>query len=219
MEGFGGTVDLGVRQIAFLLVPAGVLSAVLAEPIVRLVYERGEFTPEQTPVVAGALAAFSVGLVFNGWMLMLNRAFYALQLNWAPLLVAGGNLVLNALLNLALYRVGVWGIPLATSLANLAGAAALLLLLRPRVEAVRPARTAVTVGRIVLASAALAAASFLVWFGLDQLLGRSLGAQLISVGAGLAAGTLAYLGACRVLNVRELGALLALRRVPRDDAP
>ena len=43
---FARTVDLGVRQIAFLLVPAGVVSAVLAEPIVRLVYERGEFTPD-----------------------------------------------------------------------------------------------------------------------------------------------------------------------------
>ena len=40
--------------------------AVLAEPIVRLVYQRGEFTPAQTPVVAAALAAFSLGLAFNG---------------------------------------------------------------------------------------------------------------------------------------------------------
>ena len=74
---FRETVALGVRQIGFLLVPAGAVSAVLAEPIVRLVYQRGAFTPGQTTVVAGALAAFSLGLVFNGWMLMLNRAFFS----------------------------------------------------------------------------------------------------------------------------------------------
>ena len=84
MAGFARTLDTGIRQIGFLLIPAGLVSAVLAEPITRLVYQRGEFTPDQTPVVAGALAAFAVGLVFNGWMLLLNRAFYGLQSNWIP---------------------------------------------------------------------------------------------------------------------------------------
>ena len=65
-DGFRRTVATGLRQIAFLLVPASVLCAVLAEPIVRLVYQRGEFTPRQTPVVAASLAAFALGLVFNG---------------------------------------------------------------------------------------------------------------------------------------------------------
>ena len=61
MAGFRNTVAVGMRQIAFLLVPASVAAAVLAEPIVRLLYQRGEFTPDQTPVVAAALAAFSTG--------------------------------------------------------------------------------------------------------------------------------------------------------------
>ena len=77
--------------------------AALAEPITRLVYERGAFTSDQTPVVAGALAAFSVGLVFNGWMLLLNRAFYGLQANWIPTVVALGNLALNVALFAAFY--------------------------------------------------------------------------------------------------------------------
>src|SRR5256886_9670921 len=70
--GFRSTLALGLRQIAFLLVPASVISAVLAEPITRVVYQRGQFEPSQTPVVAGALAAFSAGLLFNGMMLLLN---------------------------------------------------------------------------------------------------------------------------------------------------
>jgi hypothetical protein len=39
-----------------------------------------------------------------------------------------------------------------------------------------------------------------------------LGAQLVSVGFALAAGAVAYLAACRALGVRELDALLSLRR-------
>src|SRR5207248_11411868 len=130
--GFRDTVALGLRQIAFLLIPASAVSAVLAEPITRLIYERGAFQPSQTPIVAGALAAFSAGLFFNGAMLLLNRAFFSLQSNWIPTTIALGNLFLNAILDFALYRVGAWGIPLATAIVNVAGTWALLVYLRRR---------------------------------------------------------------------------------------
>ena len=104
------TLDGGLRQIAFLLVPAGLLSIVLAEPIVRLVYERGEFTAEDTVIVAQCLQAFSLGLVFNGWMLILNRSFYAVQTNWTPTAIALGAVGLNAVLDAVFYRFGIWGI-------------------------------------------------------------------------------------------------------------
>jgi putative peptidoglycan lipid II flippase len=212
MAGFGRTVDTGVRQIGFLLVPAGLVSAVLAEPITRLLYQRGEFTPDQTPVVAGALAAFAVGLVFNGWMLLLNRAFYGLRLNWIPTLVALGNLILNVALFAALYHVGVWGLPLATSLSNLAGALALAVLLWRKVGRIDTRSTLLALGRILLAAAVASGLAALVWWAVDAALGRSLVGQILSVGLGLAVGTAGYLGACRLLGVRELGSLLALRR-------
>jgi putative peptidoglycan lipid II flippase len=212
LAGFGRTVDTGVRQIAFLLVPAGLVSAVLAEPITRLLYQRGEFTPDQTPVVAGALAAFSVGLVFNGWMLLLNRAFYGLQQNWIPTLVALGNLALNVGLFVALYRVGVWGLPLAVSLSNLAGALALAVVMWRRVGGVGTWSTLGALARIALASVIASGLAVLVWWGLDSALGRSLGGQIVSVGVALVVGTGAYLGSCRLLGVRELGSLLALGR-------
>jgi putative peptidoglycan lipid II flippase len=209
--GFRTTVGLGVRQIAFMLVPASAVSAVLAEPITRLVYQRGEFEPSQTPVVAGALAAFSAGLFFNGTMLMLNRAFFSLQSNWIPTAVALGNLGLNAALDAAFYRFGTWGIPLATSLVNVAGTVVLFTLLRRRLGRLELRETADSVLRIVSASVLLAAASFGIWYGLDSVTGRSFGGQLVSVGAALSAGLVVYFLSCRALRVRELGALLALR--------
>jgi putative peptidoglycan lipid II flippase len=211
LDGFRSTVGLGLRQIAFLLVPASVFAAVLAEPIVRLVYQRGHFGPGQTPVVAEVLAAFSLGLTFNGAMLMLNRAFFSLQSPWIPTAVALANLALNAALDAAFYHVGAWGIALSTSLVNIAGTALLLILLRRRLQRIEFARTADAAVRIVAASTVLAAVSYGVWRGLDIALGRALWAQLISVGSALVAGTVAYLVFCRLLGVRELNALLALR--------
>ena len=211
LAGFRRTVATGLRQIAFLLVPASAASAVLAEPIVRLLYERGEFGAAETTVVAGALAAFSLGLTFNGMMLMLNRGFFGLQSPWTPTAVSLGNVVLNTLLYAVFYRVGVWGIPLAVSLANIAGAGALLLLLRMRVGRMELRETARATGKITLAAAALAAVAYGVWYVLDEALGRSFGGQVASVGTALLAGAGAYVVCCRLLGVRELDALLSLR--------
>ena len=210
-EGFRSTVATGLRQIAFLLVPASVVCAVLAEPIVRLVYQRGEFTPDQTPIVASALAAFSLGLAFNGAMLLLNRAFFSLQAARIPTLVAAGNLFFNGLLYVLLYRVGVWGVPLAISIANIAGALALVLLLRRRIGRLELGRTFGALVRISAASAVLGAVAYGVWRVLDDVLGRDFVGQVVSVGCGVAAGGLAYLAACRLLRVREIDTLLSLR--------
>ncbi len=211
LDGFRETVSLGLRQIAFLLLPASVVCAVLAEPITRLVYQRGQWGPHETRVTAGALAAFSAGLAFNGAMLMLNRAFFSLQSNWLPTWVAFANLGLNAALDAAFYRLGTWGIPLSTAVVNGAATAALLVLLRRRLGRVDFRAIAAATGRIVAACMPLAAAAYLVWDGLDALLGRTLAAQVVSVGLALVAGLVAYLAAARLLGVREMQALLSLR--------
>ena len=211
LDGFRNTVAMGLRQISFLLVPASVICVVLAEPIVRLVYERGEFKPDQTPIVAGALAAFSLGLSFNGMMLLLNRAFFGLQSPKVPTLVAGGNLVFNALLYAVFYRVGVWGVPFAISIANIAGALALVLLLRRRAGDVDLGGTTLAFVRIAAASAVLGAVAFGVWWVLDDLLGRSFPAQALSMLGALGLGGAAYLVASRALGVREIETLLSLR--------
>jgi putative peptidoglycan lipid II flippase len=211
LVGFRNTVGLGLRQIAFLLLPASAVTAVLAEPIVRLLYQRGDFTPDQTPVVAAALAAFSLGLAFNGAMLMLNRAFFSLQSPWTPTAVALGNLGLNAALDAVFFRLGTWGIPLATSVVNIVGTAALLALLRPRGGSPDVPQTLRSAALITVASALAAGAAYGAWYGLDQALGRALGSQILSMAGGLLASVAAYLVFCRLLGVRELQALLSLR--------
>ena len=104
------TLTTGLRRIAFLLVPSSVACAVLAQPMVRLVFQHGRFDAAQTQVVAQALAAFSLGLTFNGFMLMLNRAFFSLQMPWGPTKIAVATLVANGVLDCrvlpALRRLG-----------------------------------------------------------------------------------------------------------------
>jgi peptidoglycan biosynthesis protein MviN/MurJ (putative lipid II flippase) len=128
-----------------------------------------------------------------------------------PTWIALGNLVLNAALDAVFYRFGTWGIPLATTLVNIAGTAALLILLRRRLGRVEFGGIAAALGRIVAASAALAAASYGVWRVLDQALGRGTGGQVVSLGVALVVGGAVYVAACLLLRVRELDALRSLR--------
>jgi putative peptidoglycan lipid II flippase len=215
--GLRRALDGGLRQIAFLLMPAGLLSIVLAEPIVELVYQRGEFTATDTTIVAQCLQAFSIGLVFNGWMLILNRSFYAVQTNWVPTAIALGAVGLNAAFDTVFYRLGIWGIPLATSTVNVVASIVLLVMMRRRVGLEHVGRTLVVVLRVTVCSALAAGLAFATWYGLDTALGDGLVGQLVSLGVALAVGGAVYLGAARVLGLRELEALLLLRS--RRDEP
>ena len=210
MEGFRRTVSTGLRQIGFLLIPAAAVSAVLAEPIVRILFQRGHFTAAQTPGVAHCLAAFSAGLVFNGAMLMLNRAFFSLQSNWLPTTIALGNLFLNAILDYAFYRFGVWGIPLGTAVCNFVATWALLVLLRRRLGRYEGGAIAQTVVRVTVSSAVVAGIAWAVWHPLDSALGHSFGAQVVSLGLALAAAIGTYYLMCRALRVRELDTLTSV---------
>ncbi|MDQ3671341.1 MAG: murein biosynthesis integral membrane protein MurJ [Actinomycetota bacterium] len=210
-DGLRRALDGGLRQIAFLLVPASLVSIALADPIVRLVYERGEFTSSDTTVVADCLQAFAIGLVFTGWMLLLNRSFYAIQSNWIPTSIALGTVGLNAAFDAVFYRLGIWGIPLATATVNVLGAATLLVMMRRRLGLEHVGRTLAVVGRIVVAATAGAGVALGAWYILDDWLGRSTLAQIVSLGTALVAAGLIYAGVARALGIRELEALLLLR--------
>lgn len=209
-DGFLETVSLGVRQIGFMLVPASAIGAALSIPIVRVLYERGAFGAEETTVVGHALAAFLIGLTFNGMMLMLNRAFFSLQAPWVPTWVALGNLFVNAGLDFAFYRLGIWGLPLATAVVNIVASVALFAILRRRLGRLDSRAIAGSYARIVPVAAAAAGVAWGVYAALDGPLGRAFGPQVVAVGAAVAAAALAYLVLARLLGIRELGALLSL---------
>jgi putative peptidoglycan lipid II flippase len=144
-------------------------------------------------------------------MLMLNRSFFSLQDNWVPTAVALGNLFLNAILDVAFAPFGIWGIPLATSFVNIAGTAALLVVMRRRLGRIDFGSIASSFVRVLLAAAVAGGVAYGVWKPLDSLFGDSLGGQLLALLPAITASVVAYLGIARVLQVREMHALLSLR--------
>jgi putative peptidoglycan lipid II flippase len=213
-DGLRSTMANGMRQILLLLVPATAAILVLSEPMTRLIYERGAFDATSTDLVSEALFWFAFSLPFNGLFLLLTRTFFSLQRPWLPTTIAVGNLAITAGAALLLYEpFGVGGIVAATGIATIASVVAQAWVLRGELGRLELGRLFSTGSRIVLAAAALAGVSFLVWDVLDSELGRGTGAQIASLGLALGAGAAAYLGVVLALRVPEAAqALRVLRR-------
>ena len=206
-----GTMANGVRQILLLLIPAAAVSAALATPIVRLVYEHGEFGPESTDAVAEALLWFSFALPFNGANFLLTRTFFSLRLPWTATTIAIASVVVNTAVSVALYApLGIAGLVIGTVVGNAAMAGAQAWRLRPELGGIDGRRTVMATSRMLLAAGLLAGAAYATWWLLDDLLGRGLGAQCISVGLALTAGGLVYTGAVLLMRIPEAGQILDL---------
>ena len=217
-DGLRAASGSGVRQIFLLLVPCAAATAVLAEPLTRLVYERGVFDADDTELVAEALFWFSFSLPFAGANLMLTRTFFSLQRPWMPTALAGATLAINLALAFALYKpYGIAGIVGATVVATAAMTVGQAWALRRELDGFEIARTIRALAGMLLAAAIFAGAAYVTWYALDDVLGRSLPAQILSVSAGLAAGGLTYAGTVLLLKVPEAETVLNLlaRRLRR----
>ncbi|MDX6653473.1 MAG: putative peptidoglycan lipid flippase [Solirubrobacterales bacterium] len=207
------TLANGMRQILFVLLPATAALLALSDPIIRLVYQRGEFNAHDTQIVATALFWFAFSLPTNGVYLLQTRTFFSLQKPWQATGLAVIDLVVSAIAAFALYKpFGVGGIVAGTGIGTSAAVFAQAYILRRKFHGLELGRLLSTVIRISLASVALAAVGWLVWDGLDSALGRSTVAQIISLGTGMVLGAAAYLGVARMLRIAELEQILRLLR-------
>lgn len=211
IAGMRHTVANGVRQMFLLLLPAAAASAVLAEPIIRLLYQRDAFRPQDTELVANALLWFSLSLPFSGINLLYTRTFFALKRPWFTTALAVGSLLLNVALAALLYEpYGISGIVMATVASTIAMAFAQAGVLRGQLERLEGRETLWAIARITLATALLAAVAYGVWYGLDAALGTSLWAQIVSLAASTAIGIAVYAAAVYALRIDEAHQIASL---------
>ncbi len=195
----------GMRQINLLLIPSAALLLVLATPITRLVYQRGAFTPASTQLVSTALFWFAFSLPFAGLNLLLSRTFFALQRPWIPTKLAAMNMVVDVIVSVALYKpLGIAGLVIGTASANVVMTVLQLRRLRVGFNGrLEGAQTVMITTRIVVASALMAAVAWAIWIGIDQVVGRSLPGQIISVGLAVAAALALYAKAVMLMRIPE----------------
>jgi putative peptidoglycan lipid II flippase len=213
------TIADGMSLMMMLNVPATIGLIVLATPIVRVIFQRGAFTPADTAATAAALQLYALGLLGYSVVRIVSPTFYALGQNRTPVKVSVATVLFNAALNIMLVRsFGYRGLALGTSIAALFNAAILLFLLRRQLAGLDGGRILASMIRIVIASALMGAAAAAVDAWLPSLLpGRGLAPQVIRLSLAIAAALAVLAAAAHLLRIREFqqGASMITRRLSR----
>lgn len=202
---FRQTLAHSLALVFLLCIPSAVGLAVLAKPIVALVFEHGKFTAFDTTQTANALAAYAIGLAGYGAIKVLSPAFYALGDARTPMLISLGSIAVNYLMNsLLVGPFGHVGLAFSTSAVALVNFLMLALFMRRRLGLLGGRQLAITALKIVLASAALAVVAWTVNESSGALPANGLAFKFSRVViAIILAGATFYL-VCRLLQVDEL---------------
>ncbi|MDE1169969.1 MAG: lipid II flippase MurJ [Verrucomicrobium sp.] len=204
--GFGVRVREGLRLAWFFTVPAALGLAVLARPIIALIYQHGRFTAHDTEMTALALQAYSIGLCGYAALKVVVPCFYVLGLPQLPLRVSllgiAVNLGLNALL-MEVLGLGHAGLALTTSCIALLNFGQLAWALGRRLDLGRGGEWVSFGARLFLSSALMGGAAW----GIERLLGPwaagSFPRAALSLGAAIGGGGVVYFAASLLLRVEE----------------
>lgn len=203
----------GLRLILVINIPAAVGLALLSEPIVRVLFERGRFTADDTAFMAPLLALFAVGMPFFAVTSLTTRAFYAVKDLATTVRLAAVSFAVNLGLSLLLMdTLGARGLVTASTLAVAVQTLLLQRALAQRLPGMAFASLWPTVVKIAAASAAMAAVVGGGWLALRGLWPGSRGADLAALGGLIPLGVAVYAGtlwALRVEGREDLAAMLA----------
>ena len=213
-DGFKQTLNEGIGFLLFMNLLAAAMLLALAQPVVRLIFERGAFTPDSTRRAAAALLCLAPGLAAFSTVNVLARAFYALGDTKTPMMISAFCLGLNVVISLwligPLKQAGLGAANTTTSFVHM------WLLFRAlgkklKTYEVRPLL------RPALTMAAAAAAAGLTAWGADALWTAHLGRSNLLLRAGEvagpgAAGAAVYFLVAWALRLPQLGQLIAMLR-------
>src|SRR2546426_3126848 len=188
----------GMRLAFLLTIPSAIGLAMLASPIISVIYQHGRFTAEMTRQTAGALQFYAIGLVSAAVLKVLTPAFYAIGKRNTPMVVSflaiGANLFLNWLFT---FRLG-WGhrgLAFSTSLVATINFLLLYALMRRHTRRLETRQMLIALAKICVAGALLAlvcwAANYL-W--LDAWSGMRFFQKLCALVVAIALGAAAFFG-------------------------
>lgn len=218
---FRPTLAKGLRLVSFLVVPSTIGLAVLAEPIISVIYEHGNFTAMQRVETALALRAYGYGLVFYAALKVLQPAFYAIDKRWFPMMVSFIALGMNLGFNYLFVYVFKWGhesLALTTSIS--ASVNFLLLYLAMRKFAGDPGSGALLLMLLkLLVSGGLMAG---LCFAADRYLfvnlaTMNLGLKIVLLAVTVGAASAVYFFTAKILRVEEAtdAARMVMRKLGR----
>jgi putative peptidoglycan lipid II flippase len=208
-----GTLLSSLKLMMFLVMPSMVYLLFFNEDLLRLLYERGAFSPSDTSAVSQALLWYTVGLLAHSAVRSLSPIYYAFSDMKTPMRYSIATVTLNIVLSIALVYegfadMGFAGLAAATSFAAWLNVALLVRGLRSRGVFGAAGEYLIPLGRVALASALMGLVlhyhPFDFSFAQTGILGKSL-----KIGLDICLGALVYFGAAWALGASEAQAILS----------
>ncbi|HHV38066.1 MAG TPA: murein biosynthesis integral membrane protein MurJ [Tepidimicrobium sp.] len=199
-----GIMAKGINIILFITVPATIGIIILAEPIVRLFFQRGAFDRLATSMTASALIFYSIGLIGSSLRLMLNRVYYSFQDTKTPMMNGGLAVGLNIILNLILMKpMGHSGLALATSISATFTTILLFTGLRKRLGSIGLISYIGSFTKTLFASIIMGALVYVIFYGLTPKLPDYRIVEPIMLFFSIGIGALSYFILCFALKVNR----------------
>jgi putative peptidoglycan lipid II flippase len=196
-----------VRSILFIAIPAAIGLLVLREPIVQLLFQRGEFTADSTAIVATALAGYALGLIGHSGVEILARAFYALHDTKTPVLLGILALAIDLVMGISLINVlGVLGLALANMTAASIEMILLIVVIRKRLGGLDDRRVARSALKTTVAAVLM---GLIVWGFLSATAEASV---VVRACGGMIIGAGVFFVAAWLLHSEELHGVLGMVR-------
>jgi len=202
---FRQTLAHSLALVFLLCIPSAVGLAVLANPIVALVFEHGKFIASDTAQTANALAAYAIGLAGYGAIKVLSPAFYALNDARTPMLISLVSIAVNYVMNsLLVNRFGHVGLAFSTSAVALVNFLLLALFMRRRLGRLEGRHLGATILRICAATIPMAVIAWLANEFASALPLQGLMLNFVRVSTAIVLATLTFYLSCRFLQIEEL---------------
>src|SRR5438067_9358681 len=216
MDEFRAILARGMRHAFLLTIHSAIGLAILASPIISVIYQHGRFTAEMTRQTAGALQLYAVGLVSYAVLKVLTPAFYAIGHRNTPMVVSflaiGTNLFLNWLFTFQL-GWGHRGLAFSTSLVATINFVLLYALMRRHTRRLETRQMLLALGKICLAGALLALICWAAnYWWLDAWASLRFFAKLVALFSAMSFGALTFFGAAFLLRVSEVQDIIDMFR-------
>jgi putative peptidoglycan lipid II flippase len=200
-------------EFALLLtMPATIALFLAADPIMRVLFERGAFTAVDTRATASMLAALSLGLPAYVLIKVLHPSFFAREDTKTPMIYSGISMAANVMLSFSLFLlIGATGIAIAAALSGWINVVLLIGKLRQREGFALDSIFRRRFAGIVAASAAMGVAVFVLVSVLNPWFAPQSGflAQAAALVSLVAVGLLVYLGAAHLFGAAQFRELIA----------
>ncbi len=209
------TLSLSLRLVFLLTIPASALLFVLASPIIRILYERGEFGPADTVATSQALMLYCIGIFAVASVKVLASIFYSLKDSRTPMKVSFLTVAVNLLFSLLLIgTMRFRALALAASIAAIFNFGLLLWLVRRRMGSIDGGRILKSGGKAAVSSLAMALGVFFFSAWLQRnFFPLGLTAQLVHLVLAIMLGLGIFLLFSYILRAEEVE--LALKRIMR----